>query len=315
MNNDTKILVSIVCITYNHEAYIRQCLDGFMKQKTNFAFEVLIHDDASNDKTADIIREYEIKYPNIIRPIYQTENQYSKGISIGKTFLYPRAQGKYIAECEGDDYWTDPFKLQKQVDFLEANEDYGMIHTYFDYVDVHGNKIAPPTLFYQQIEERVFDGYIWDYYLCDSGFILTCTCCFRASLYRHQEKIYYDHGLFMTLARQAKVYCLKETTASYRRNPQGAMMTEGNYYNKRERLVKLDQLYWFYKSPSYTLGYYRINKVSINRIENAYAYLLLDILRGRLKIDKKFLWITRKKPMLLLKSPFRLLVIFKNRFW
>jgi len=116
-------IVSICCITYNHEKYIRDAIEGFLMQKTNFTFEILIHDDASTDKTAEIVREYEQKYPQLIKPIYQTENQYSKGINPGVEFLFPRAHGKYIALCEGDDYWTDPMKLQKQVDFLEANPD------------------------------------------------------------------------------------------------------------------------------------------------------------------------------------------------
>ena len=132
---ENKIMVSIISLAYNHASYIRECLDGFMMQKTNFAFEVLIHDDASTDGTADIIREYEAKYPDIIKPIYQTENQYSKGIPIGCTYLYPRAKGKYIALCEGDDYWTDPLKLQKQVDFLESHPDYVMCsHRFKQYI-------------------------------------------------------------------------------------------------------------------------------------------------------------------------------------
>ncbi|HJF69447.1 MAG TPA: glycosyltransferase [Butyricimonas virosa] len=120
-------LVSIDCITYNQAPYIRQCLEGFLMQKTTFLFEILIHDDASTDGTSDIIREYETKYPDLIKPIYQKENQYSKGIGISATFQFPRAKGKYIAICEGDDYWIDPLKLQKQVDFLEKNSSYGMI--------------------------------------------------------------------------------------------------------------------------------------------------------------------------------------------
>lgn len=115
------IMVSIICTAYNHAKYIRDALDGFIKQKTDFAFEVLVHDDASTDGTADIIREYEKKYPDIIRPIYQTENQYSKGIGIVKTYLFPKVKGKYVAVCEGDDYWTDELKLQKQVNVLEAH--------------------------------------------------------------------------------------------------------------------------------------------------------------------------------------------------
>lgn len=117
------ILVSICCVTYNHEAYIRECLNGFVTQQTNFKFEVLIHDDASTDKTADIIREYESQYPDIIKPIYQIENQYSKGIGINMTYQFSRAKGKYVTLCEGDDYWIDPLKLQKQVDFMQNNSD------------------------------------------------------------------------------------------------------------------------------------------------------------------------------------------------
>lgn len=113
-------LVSICCITYNHEGYIRDAIEGFLMQETDFAFEVLIHDDASTDGTADIIREYEEKYPEIIKPIYQTENQYSQGLDPSKN-NYVRAKGEYIALCEGDDYWIDRKKLQKQVDALKKN--------------------------------------------------------------------------------------------------------------------------------------------------------------------------------------------------
>ena len=118
-------LVSISCLTFNHVDYIRKCLDGFMMQDCNFDFEVLIHDDASTDATAEIIKEYQSMYPNIIKPIIQIENQWSKGIrDITLKYNISRAKGKYIAFCEGDDYWTDPLKLQKQVDFLESNPDY-----------------------------------------------------------------------------------------------------------------------------------------------------------------------------------------------
>ena len=115
------ILVSIHCTTYNHEKYIADAIDSFLDQQTNFKYEILIHDDASTDKTADIIRAYEKKYPNLIKPIYQTENQYSKaGISVDKINI-DRALGKYIAICEGDDYWIDKYKLQKQIDYMESH--------------------------------------------------------------------------------------------------------------------------------------------------------------------------------------------------
>lgn len=121
--------VSVICNAYNHEKYIRSALDGFVMQKTTFPFEVLVHDDASTDRTAEIIREYEIKYPDIIKPIYSTENQYSKNDGSLARIQYGRVQGKYIALCEGDDYWMDPLKLQKQYDLLESHPEIDMCAT------------------------------------------------------------------------------------------------------------------------------------------------------------------------------------------
>lgn len=124
-----RCMVSVLCTAYNHERYIRDALEGFVSQKTQFPFEVLINDDLSTDDTAAIIREYEQKYPDIIRPFYQKENLYSQDIDIYQTIFYPNARGKYVAFCEGDDYWTDPTKLQQQVSFLEAHPEYtGCVH-------------------------------------------------------------------------------------------------------------------------------------------------------------------------------------------
>lgn len=120
------LMVTIRCITYNHEPYIRQCLEGFVMQKTNFRFEAVVHDDASTDGTANIIREYAEKYPDIIKPIYENENQYSKHDGSLTRIMNEACKGKYVALCEGDDYWIDPLKLQKQVDFLETHSDYAM---------------------------------------------------------------------------------------------------------------------------------------------------------------------------------------------
>ena len=111
---DAKPLVSVCCLAYNHENSIRQAIEGIVSQKTDFAFELLIHEDASTDNTAEIIREYEKKYPHIVKPIYQTENQFFK-CNIAKTHIQPKAQGKYVAICEGDDFWTDENKLQNNV--------------------------------------------------------------------------------------------------------------------------------------------------------------------------------------------------------
>lgn len=121
---DTKTVVSICCLAYNHELYIEDALEGFLIQETDFPFEVLIHDDASTDHTADIIREYELAYPHIIKPIYQTINQFTHGGNITIRYQYPRAKGEYIALCEGDDYWTNSQKLIKSINFLKNNPDY-----------------------------------------------------------------------------------------------------------------------------------------------------------------------------------------------
>ena len=158
MSNEIKPLVSICCLVYNHEQYLRDCFEGFVKQQTTFPFEILVHDDASTDHSADIIREYTEKYPNLFKPIYQKENQYSKGVRISFEYQYPRAQGKYIALCEGDDYWTDPNKLQMQVDFLEAHPEYSMcfhgakvkyedsLHTYAEYNSVQNKDYTAEEL-------------------------------------------------------------------------------------------------------------------------------------------------------------------------
>lgn len=120
---DYEYEVSVYCCTYNHERYIRDALEGFFMQKTDFDWKLVIHDDASTDGTQDIIREYTDKYPDKIVSILQTENQYSQGIDINK-IMSKYLKGKYIASCEGDDYWTDPYKLQKQYDFLQQNPDF-----------------------------------------------------------------------------------------------------------------------------------------------------------------------------------------------
>ncbi|MDE6532925.1 MAG: glycosyltransferase [Muribaculaceae bacterium] len=143
MNEDKTPLVSVVCLTYNHAPYIRECMDGFLMQKTDFPIEVIIHDDASTDGTTDIIKEYASKYPDIIKPIIQTENQYSKHHDFNRIMqsCIEKAIGKYIALCEGDDYWTDSSKLYKQIQFLEKESDYGLCYTKVERLDVSRNKI------------------------------------------------------------------------------------------------------------------------------------------------------------------------------
>ena len=139
MTNQEKTLVSICCLVYNHEKYLKKCLDGFMMQKCNFKYEVLVHDDASSDKSTNIIREYENRYPNIIKPIFQSKNQYSKGINSILFNLIRKTEGEYIALCEGDDYWIDEKKLQKQYDAICKSKDIGICVHGVDAITEDGN--------------------------------------------------------------------------------------------------------------------------------------------------------------------------------
>ena len=129
------IIVSITCVAYNHEYCINEALDSFLMQETNFPFEIIIHDDVSTDRTADIIREYEKRFPNIVKPIYQKENKFSQGIN-PMSFIFPKVKGKYIAFCDGDDFWTDNQKLQIQVESMEENPEVDMsFHSVYEFIN------------------------------------------------------------------------------------------------------------------------------------------------------------------------------------
>lgn len=132
-------LVSVRCTAYNHEKYIAQALDSFLMQETNFPFEIVVHDDASTDKTADIIREYESKYPKIIKPIYEAENLYSKKDGSLRRTMDNACRGKYIAYCEGDDFWCDSHKLQMQYEALEAHPECSLCTHIVQTVSEKGN--------------------------------------------------------------------------------------------------------------------------------------------------------------------------------
>ena len=113
-DDEEKPLVSVICLCFNEELYIKQALESILDQKTNFTFEIICHDDASTDGTSNIIQEYAEKYPDKIVPILQEDNKVSKGEQIILKYIYPVSRGKYMAYCDGDDYWTDKNKLQKQ---------------------------------------------------------------------------------------------------------------------------------------------------------------------------------------------------------
>ena len=242
MNNVTKkdILVSVVTLAYNHRDYIRQCIDGILMQKTDFKFELLINDDASTDGTTAIIEEYEKAYPGIIKPIYQIENQYSQGISISQKYLYPKAQGRYIALCEGDDYWTDPLKLQKQVDILESDPSLVAVATNSEIVDKDGNQI------HSEIEGVVLGNMEGRYNLRDfvhhHHSYPTASVLFRNIHSEEYDKMiaatrnpyYSDWTQWFILHLFGDFYYLNEVTTAYRINPNS--VTHKNT-NERRLLV------------------------------------------------------------------------------
>ncbi len=179
-NSHTSPLLSVALITYNHDGFIAQAIESVLIQKTNFPFELIIHDDASKDNTQKIIKEYAVNYPNIIKPILQKENYWlGKGINATTTIVFPSAKGKYIAWLEGDDYWIDPLKLQKQVDFLEANEDYSIC--FHDIYASYPNKELEPDKFMEERYHKIKDKNNITYkdLLEQGNFINTCSVVFR----------------------------------------------------------------------------------------------------------------------------------------
>jgi glycosyltransferase involved in cell wall biosynthesis len=218
-------LVSISCIAYNHEPFIEDALEGFLIQETDFPFEILIHDDASTDRTAEIIREYETRYPNLIKPIYQSVNQFSQQIKPVSDFNYARAKGKYIAICEGDDFWTDPFKLQKQVDILQADEKIVAVITNSSTCDLNGKLIEKDRLVTPPSNKQ--GSYNLHDFFSGGHRYPTLTAVFRkesresfsAQTTRMLNPFLGDWILWVLLLTQGNVFFMDQVTASYRVNP------------------------------------------------------------------------------------------------
>ena len=212
-------LVSIKCLVYNHEAYLRQCLDGIVMQQTDFPFEAIVHDDASTDGSAAIIREYAEKYPDIIKPIYEPENQYSKkGGSISRIIndaIHPDA--KYIALCEGDDYWTDPKKLQRQADFLESHPDYTMCCNRTKLYSETQHIFIGENYCYTQSQDIL----VKDIINRTGLFISTCSILYRRGVKDDwpdycQQCAVGDYPLQIMCAMKGKTYYFNEIMSAYR---------------------------------------------------------------------------------------------------
>jgi glycosyltransferase involved in cell wall biosynthesis len=209
------MILSICCITYNHEKFIEQTIEGFLMQQTDFPFEIVIHDDASSDDTATIVKRFADENPNKIRATIWSTN---KGMMLNFSGCMQDCCGKYIALCEGDDYWIDPYKLQKQVDFLEANEDYAIC---FHRANVfqHGELKLHP------IPEVKNEYYTYADLLATYNFIMTASVVFRnIKLFPAiiSSLPYGDMGLYFALTRNlSKIGCLPHVMSVYRIHENG----------------------------------------------------------------------------------------------
>jgi len=264
------VKVSILCIVYNHVKFIRHALDGLVMQKTNFPFEVIVHDDASTDGTTDIIREYEQKYPDIIKPIYQTENQWQRGVKIGQKFIFPRIRGKYVTMNEADDYYIDENKLQKQVDFLDSHPECSMC---FHPVKVIWDDNREP--------EKIFPSadYIWHKKiltlqdLLKHNFIQTNSVMYRwydvSTEWPKCSILPADYMLHLLHAQYGKIGFIPDVMSVYRRNAGGIWAGS------------LETDAWFIK---YAVPHLRFYREVENRFHIDYSKLKTDLMYKALRV-------------------------------
>lgn len=235
---DIDYKVIIKCYTYNHQNYIEDALKGFVMQKTNFPFCAIVVDDYSSDKTAEIIRRYEKLYPNIIKGVYLQENYYSQKKKKGPLIQSWFNRTEYIALCEGDDYWTDENKLQKQIDWLDFHPEYSMCCT-------------DATITCKNIEldwhryEKDSDITPEQMILGGGYFIQTATIVYKKEILYFMKEVFIrqcktgDYSLQIMCSIKGKVRYLSEKTAVYRYQNPGSW-SSNNKNNNIERLIK----YW-----------------------------------------------------------------------
>ena len=222
MTDNKEIKVTVRCITYNQKEYIRQCLDGFVMQRTNFRFEAIVHDDASTDGTAEIVREYAEKYPDIIKPIFETENQYSKHDGSLGRIMNANTRGKYVAICEGDDYWTDPLKLQKQADFLDANPQCSL--TYHACKNVFSTPCKVNSLTGENVKDFYSDVDFVIHYPFQTATVMYRKEILDSDLYKKAQAIgcvFGDVLLYFSASRLGTIEGVNEKMSVYRRHEGG----------------------------------------------------------------------------------------------
>lgn len=225
-------MVSVCVLSYNHEKYLRDCLEGIVMQRTTFPIEAWVHDDASTDKSQEIIKEYQQRYPEIIKPILQTENQYSKKEgSILNRFVFPKCTGKYIALCEGDDYWIDPNKLQKQVDYLEAHPEC----TCYAHNSLRLNTITREIGLFNKKQLRILD-YTLGQFIAREWFTPTQSLMYRQSAYTYfNDMPNFMHGDYSILIN----ILLKEGSYLHYENEIMSVYRNGGYASTHFKEIDL----------------------------------------------------------------------------
>lgn len=230
-------ILAIQCLTYNHGQYIQQCLEGFVMQKTDFPFIAIVHDDASTDNTPDIIRKYAEKYPHIIKPIYEKENQYSKRDGSIERIMNNAIPDsiKYVAICEGDDYWTDSNKLQKQVDFLENNPEHTLCFhnakVIYESEELEQQQRLRFNNTFSNIENRDYSGIeIYENWIIPTASVVFKKEILNSDIYKTATKRgrfrYGDIILFLSCCHYGKIRGFKEIMSVYRRLESGMVFQD-----------------------------------------------------------------------------------------
>lgn len=217
--------LSVCILTFNQVNFVKQCLDSILMQRVEFKYEIIVGDDGSTDGTKSILLDYQRKYPHIFFLLLNDTNQ---GISVNYKNVLSRCSGEYVALCEGDDYWTDPLKLQKQVDFLESHMDYGFVGAYNQLLFPDNKFIDDP---YQYLPEPIIEdnwelyGNVFDY--AKYGPVTrTVSLCFRKSIidpYMHHIGVGCDLVLQTILAKHSLFAKYKDSMCIYR---QGGVSTD-----------------------------------------------------------------------------------------
>ncbi len=252
-DRNQEIIVSVWCKTYNHAKYIRHALDGFVKQIFSHPYEIIVHDDCSQDGTQDIIGEYQAKYPDLFKVIYQEENKYSQGIKVNLPYMMPLVKGKYLAFCEGDDYWTDEYKLQKQFDAMESHKDCSICIHKVRLVEESGQRTehSYPDFEMTSRELRIEDYLQLEYgeykYLAQTSSFFLLSSRYRDFLenkpaYGRLEMGIGDLPLKLYLITLGNMYYLQDEMSCYRTESIGSftsryLKNKANYLKTREQLL------------------------------------------------------------------------------